>query len=660
MKIFISIIIILYSASILVAQIDTTKFSEDLEADLEDATTDNENSQYYDLIEYLIENPVHLNSASIDDLLKIPFLNRYAATLIIKKRNLIGEFISVDSLKNIPGLSLETIDKILPFIVFNKNKDKTFFDELSESFSDVKISLRSRTIKDIQEEAAYTTGKYLGSGYKIYNRLILKKDNYIRVGVLTKKDAGETSLTDFTTFHLNIRELGLLKNIIVGDYLFEFGQGLAIASRYSSSKGYETVQILPRNSRGLVPYLSSTETLFFRGAAAQISFGGFNIYTFYSNVRFDGSIDPVTNQITSVATSPYHRDSTELKHKNLIHEKTIGLSADYSFGKHGEVGLLYYSTKYDNDFKHQSVLDPTGNQFNYFSTSYNFSYGKLNISGETAFSSNSITTINSAQINVDKNFSFLFSYRNYPFDYWNLHANGFGEKSSTQNENGFYTGLHLRTSYGTIDFYYDIFRYTYASEDFLLPSRGNEFLVYYTLVPLRGIELRLKYKNQTKDFIGQFQNEDALIKGRTENYRIEFQYYPAKNIRLKSRVEVVAVTPSSYAPFEKGFLMFQDINFTLIKSLSLSTRLIFFKTDSYNSRLYEFENDLIGVMTNPPLYGEGMRWYLLARYSTSIGLTLSLKYSELYKPNEKTLGSDDSLIQSNVDNTLSIQLDFQL
>jgi hypothetical protein len=660
MKIFISLLIILFFTTSISAQVDTTNFFRELENDLENATTDNENSQLYDIIEYLIENPININSASIDDLLKIPFLNRQSASLIIQKRDLVGRFSSMDTLRALTNISDETIEKISPFIILKEEKEQTFFDVLSERLSDIQLLIRTRTITDIQEEAAYKTGKYIGPAYKIYNRLILKKNNQLRIGILTKKDAGEASLTDFTTFHLNIRELGPIKNFILGDYLFEFGQGLALTSLYSVSKGYETVQILPRNSRGLVPYLSSTETLFFRGAAAQISFNDVNIYTFYSNIRFDGSIDPVSNQITSIITSPYHRDSTELKHKNLIHEKMIGLSVNYSFGKYGEVGLLYFSTLYDNDFEHQSILDPSGNRFNYFSTSYNLAISKLVFSGETSFGRYSIATINSAQINIDKNFSLLFSYRDYPYDYWNLHANGFGEKSNTQNESGFYTGLHLRTDIGILDFYYDQFQFQFASKDYLFPSHGNEFLVYYTLIPLRRIELRLKYKMQTKDFIGLYQNYNSLIKCRTENYRAELQYFPTKNIRLKSRIEVVTVTPSTSASFEKGFLMFQDVNYTPIKSLSISARLVFFKTDSYNSRLYEFENDLTGVMTNPPLYDEGMRWYLLARYSTPVGLTLSLKYSELYKPGKNTLSSGDSLIQGNVDNVFSFQLDFQL
>ena len=119
------------------------------------------------------------------------------------------------------------------------------------------------------------------------------------------------------------------------------------------------------------------------------------------------------------------------------------------------------------------------------------------------------------------------------------------------------------------------------------------------------------------------------------------------------------IFPTTISGSEKGLLIFQDVKYEPSASLNFSGRIVFFKTDSYDSRVYEFENDLTGVMSNPALYGDGMRWYLVARYNTSFGLSLSMKYSELIKPNERALGSGDTLINSNVDNRLSFQLDFK-
>ncbi|MEJ2103668.1 MAG: hypothetical protein P8X47_03710, partial [Ignavibacteriaceae bacterium] len=84
------------------------------------------------------------------------------------------------------------------------------------------------------------------------------------------------------------------------------------------------------------------------------------------------------------------------------------------------------------------------------------------------------------------------------------------------------------------------------------------------------------------------------------------------------------------------------------------------RTDSFNSAIYEYENNLTGVLSNIALFGEGIRWYLLMRYRPIRILTLSVKYSETYKPKETSLGSGYNVIPGNLDNSLSFQLDMNL
>jgi hypothetical protein len=454
--------------------------------------------------------------------------------------------------------------------------------------------------------------------------------------------------------------MGLVQNILIGDYNFEFGQGLALWSRASINKGTETVGITLRDSKGIKPYQSTDENMFFRGAAAKITFGSVNIYSFFSNKYLDGSLDAATNQIKSLITDGYHRDSSEIAKKHAINEKIYGASLDYNFKNLFSVGLLYYRSVFENNFYVNSILDPTDRAFNYLSANYNFVYGKLTVSGETASNTKALATINSMMINVDRNFKIVFSYRNYPVEYWNWHATGFGERDNTQNESGFYTGFHWKTPYGSFDFYYDQFKFPITSDKYLFPSQGNDFMIYYTTRILRGTELRLKYKIKSKDDVGVIDDQSALVSGTSENYRAELLYSVSRNVALKTRVELVNIHASYNQPHEKGFLIYQDIQYSPAQSLDFRTRLVIFKTDSFNSRIYEFESDLTGVMSTPPLYGDGMRWYFMAKYKTPLGLDISLKYAETIKPNELTLGSGDTLINSNVDNRLSLQIDLKL
>jgi hypothetical protein len=652
-------ILIAFSFS-LYAQVDSASYQEDLDNILEDATIDNERSGYFDTIEYLLQNKISVNQSSLSDLMKIPFLDPQSAAAIISYRDKYGKIISQSQLEDIEGISPELIKKILPFLRFEENGKPNFIDSISKNFKDFSLSFRTRGIEKIQEAQAYKDGKYDGSDWKIYNRLILSKDRNIRIGILTEKDAGEKSLNDFTTFHFYAENIGIIKNFVAGDYLFEFGQGLALWSSYSISKGIQTVGILPRTGKFIIPYLSANENMFLRGIASQINFNELSISSFYSSRQLDGSIDPLTNQITSIRLDGFHRNSNEIAHRKIINEKLFGISAGYSFEKFGSIGFLYYSSIFSNNFLKESELDPSGNRFNYISTSYNFVINRLNFSGETSYDMRSTATINSLEFFVNKYLAFLFSYRNYSKNYWGLHTNGFGEKNGTQNEIGFYCGLRFRTDFGTISFYFDQFKLPYTNEKIPFATKGNEFMLNYSVSAFNRTEFVVRYTNKNCQVSNTIADQFGLLSRKTESIRGDLIYKFSKYFQLHSRINSVGVSPSSNSNFEKGFLIFQDAKYSPNSQFSFAGRIVFFKSDSYDSRVYEFENDLTGVMTNPALYGEGTRWYIVAQYKTAIGLRLSLKYSELFKPNERILGSGDSEIQGNLDNQLSLQLDLQM
>ena len=59
----------------------------------------------------------------------------------------------------------------------------------------------------------------------------------------------------------------------------------------------------------------------------------------------------------------------------------------------------------------------------------------------------------------------------------------------------------------------------------------------------------------------------------------------------------------------------------------LDTRFTLFDTDSFNARVYQFENDLRYVLTNVALNDKGQRWYVLVKYGMSDTLEMSLKIS---------------------------------
>jgi hypothetical protein len=102
------------------------------------------------------------------------------------------------------------------------------------------------------------------------------------------------------------------------------------------------------------------------------------------------------------------------------------------------------------------------------------------------------------------------------------------------------------------------------------------------------------------------------------------------------------------------------VNFKTKGRFNPEFRISYFKNDSYNSGVGEFENDLPGVLTIPVFYGEGVKLYSLITYKVWNTLRLSIKYSNLIREDVKKIGSGPDELPSNYDNKVDVQVDFNL
>lgn len=646
------------------AQSDSTieNTEETLDNILQEPNEETDNSNLYEIFEDLLKNPVDINKADLSELQRIPSLDLSTAKIILAHRNTYGYFFSTNELYSIHNISKDLIDKIIPFLKVSKAVEKNVSpEEETKKRKNYSIEMRNRVLEDIQERRGFTENKFAGSKYKIYNRVLANYQNKIELGLLTDKDPGEKSFNEFTSFHLAIKNLGLIKSFIAGDYYLEFGQGLTLWSAYGFSKGADAIYPVKKRERKVQPYRSSTENNFFRGAAATISMSNFSISAFYSKNNLDANIDSSTEEILSTPIDGLHRTELEINKRKTVQETMAGASLNYSIENALDIGVLYYHSAFSHPFYPNSIYDIQGDNFNYYSFSYNSYIKKINAFGEFSYNGTSVASLNGIEISISKNFSFITSIRSYPKNFNNLHGFGFGERSGkTKNEFGIYNGIKWRTQIGLLNFYFDQFKFPYATFDNPVPSEGNEFLIDLTSKPIRKLETRFRYKNEKKEITSTFNDSKILVNRLRQSFRAEIIYNVSKYLRLKGRFEYNKIFIKELGINEEGYLMFQGLRFNASNKINFYTRIIVFKTQSFNSAVYEYENDLNGILTNRAMFDEGMRWYFIVRYRPIKVLTLSCKYAETYKPNKKFLGSGYSEIEGNLDNKLSVQLDFSL
>lgn len=654
------------ASSFIFAQFDstTTATEEVIEETLIEQDEESDNEELVDIFEDLLQNPIDINSADVYELTKLPDIDNKIAQQIIDHRNKFGYFFSPSELLSIREIDKKVIENILPFIKSTLPKEEIssndidIYEDNVSFLTKAKVNFRSRVTNDLQSRKGFTTEKYVGSEIKSYNRLLISYDKNYQAGILIEKDPGEKSFNDFTSFHLQVKDLSVFKNLIAGDYVLEFGQGLALWSAYGLSKGSDAIFPVKKKARNQKAYTSAAEYRFFRGIVNSFNVDDFVLTGFYSNRAIDASIDTLTNEITASGQTGFHRFESELVKKKSVNEKIFGGVLDYKLDNTLKAGIIYYQASYSNSFQSTSLYALKGDKFNYLSTYYDLNVSGINLFGEASFNGTSVASINGIQISATPKLNFTSSVRSYPRNYNNLFGFGFGESSGrTKNEIGFYNGLKWKTSFGVVNLYYDIFKFPFSTSSNTLPSQGDELLFDYLTTPFAKFDFRIRYKYENKDVTEEINSDDQIVKRLRQSIRTEFVYSLSKSIRLKTRLEYNHYLISDAKVKEKGILLFQDVRVAASKNINLYARIIFFQTDSFSSAVYEFENDLLGVMPNLAMYGKGIRWYFIAKYKPLKFLSLSAKYSETYKPDETSLSSGDNEIIGNLDNRFSLQID---
>ena len=448
-----------------------------------------------------------------------------------------------------------------------------------------------------------------------------------------------------------------------------FGQGLTMWSLQAFSKGIDAVNPIKKKGKGTDGYGSVNEVQFFRGGSAEIGLKDFQFNVFYSDNYYDASSNISKDNISSFYYDGYHRTTSEIERKNSVKEKLAGGRVTFQRGSMN-LGATYWTSGFSKPIIPDSVkklLKFSGTKADMIGVDYDFILKNMNFFGEFSRSqSGAVANINGLRITFFKIADLLFSYRNYPEDFAPVHSFGFSEKGETYNERGFYAGIAFRPVKGLIvNGYFDQYKFPYRTYFNPVPVSGNDFLANIEWRAAKGFILNIKYKNENKEeALNTKDNSGRKIKrmdNRNQlNIRTGFVYQASNTLRFRSRFEYVNIDYQNFGRKNKGYLFYSDIKIIPFPGIIVDSRFIFFNTDDYDSRIYEFESDIQGVMSNLPLYGKGSRWYLLLKYKPFSFLSLSSKYAETYLSGVKSIGSGNDKISGDVNNRLSVGLELGL
>jgi hypothetical protein len=620
--------------------IDLSQFTNDM------LSFQDESVSYEDLYEnyaQLLSHPINLNKTTADELRLLGALSENQIDELLTHVEKNGALISVYELQSLSSYDAVTIEKVAPFVTVQDPKQM-----LNKSFvrramtSDVYLISRWQRALSENSSSSDARNKYLGSPDKLYNRFRASSPNDYSIGFTAEKDAGELMAWspaqkqygfDHLSWHIQLKNKWQFKNLIIGDYQYQFAQGLVLGSGFGFGKSAETINSLKKSDIGFLPNTSANESGFMRGAAVTVALlPKVSLSSFYSSVMRDGSVNQAETSETfsSIIVSGLHRTETELSKRKVIRENNMGMVAEYKT-RATDIGLLY------NEISFSVPAQKTPSPYNQFAFSgsvnrnvgafFSTTFDNVNFFGEAAHTLNQgYGLVAGALATVSRSTDVSLLFRKYDRDFQTFYANALSENTTPQNETGLYWGLKTKlSSRFTASAYVDIFQFPWLKFRVYKPSTGNEVLGRLQYQPSKKALLFIQWRREQKAQNASEEFRSYQINKRVKtNVCLHAEYYITENIKLKSRLQMSEVVTNANT---SGMALIQDITFKSGK-FKFSGRYALFDTDDFDNRQYVYENDMLMAFSFPAYQGTGIRQYILVEYKLNKQLTVSGRYSQ--------------------------------
>lgn len=667
-KIPLILFIVFYSLLVYSQEENPIKQGSTTEQQLENLTEqqegETEDDSYLQSLVQLRRNPINLNTAEESDLKELRMITDFQIQNLLRYRQLLGSLINIYELQAIPTWDVETIQKVLPFV--GVGNAVTLSTDLWQRLTHGQHTLLARVQQVIEKSNGYlrpdtVLNRYPGSQQRILVRYKYVYRNLFQFGIVGDKDPGEQFFKgnqkngfDFYSFHFFARKLGPVKLLALGDFTVNMGQGLIHWQSLAFKKSADVLGV-KRQADILRPYSSAGEYNFERGIGITVGGKKVDVTAFASSRKIDATFHTDTSQtnedfISSILSSGYHRTPSEISKKNTITQNTFGGNISYKDTRF-HVGLngvaFQFSTPLIRDIQPYNQYAIQGKDWYNYSVDYSYTFRNLHVFGEAAMDkNNSKALVSGLLISLDPKVDASLVYRNIEKSYQTLYGNAFTEGTFPTNEKGLYTGISIKpSSILKIDGYADLFSFPWLRYRVDAPTKGSEYLLQVTYRPNKQVEAYTRYRNENKaiNLSGLDLPARETVMRPRHNWRTQVSYKAGRNFTLRNRVEVVWFDPSEKERKEQGFLTYFDIGYQPAGTrLSLNTRLQYFETDGFDSRLYAYESDVLYSYSIPQFIGKGLRYYINVNYDVTKKMQVWLRWAQ-------TVYQDQSFISSGLD-----------
>jgi len=248
-------------------------------------------------------------------------------------------------------------------------------------------------------------------------------------------------------------------------------------------------------------------------------------------------------------------------------------------------------------------------------------------------------------------------YRNYSPAYSSPLASPFGEGSDGSNEEGLYFGMSFYPfSTVEINAFADLFSFPWLKYSRSSLTEGIDYMTDVTWSPKRYVKIssRVRYKETLYNIVSDSITTQTVGNQETIRAHLQLEYEASKQWSAKTRI--ASCFFDNYKGSISGWALLQDVTWNVPKfPLRLTARYAIFNTENYDARIYVYENDVLYAFSIPALYGQGMRYYLVATWKHSRNLSVYLKWSQTVMQNVAELSSGNDRIDANTRSQITVK-----
>jgi hypothetical protein len=643
-----------------------------------------DSEELYETLLQLYASPLDLNTATPDDLAALFILSEDQLRLFFEYRLKAGALLSLYELQVISGFDIYTIRRLLPFVTIS-TKAVSIQDALKNPgqhflmFRSGKLFERQKGFASLDSNSNSIT-RYQGPPFNGYLRYRNARSGAYSFGITLEKDSGEELWhwkprrhifgIDYTSFHAQIIDRGRLKNLIIGDFQMQAGQGMLLGAGFSLGKGSEVIRTVYRSTTGLKPYTSATEANFFRGIAASWAITRrTDVTILVSGIKRDATqeSDSIHASITtSLPVTGYHRTPTEIEKHNVLREQNAGLHLVHKLAaQKGQIGVTILHTRYDSYIRKRDLLynryEFSGRQNLVAGLHGDYRWQNIHFFSEAAISRSGGTgAIGGLIASAGKKLDISLMARHYARSFHTFYGNPISEATRPINERGAYAGIRWSPSRKwQWSAYIDYFRFPWLKFQVDKPSRGFDYFVHLLWKPSKRLNAYWLFHEKHKQINdpAATDNDPTLIHSvkRTAVFNIDYEI-PLK-CAFRTRMQYGGLK-NGHSKGSNGFTIAQDVTWHFSK-VEVSARMAFFKTDDYDSRQYVYEKDMLYAFSIPAYYNTGTRHYLMLRYTVSKQLKIWLRWSQTRYSDIEKISSGLNEIEGNKRSEAKLQVMYQ-